>query len=159
MTTETYLYNKSSTVQTMLISAGFVAFVVYKLTAHTYAANDPNLWIMVALGLGSFIHGIYMYKVRLRPVMQGETALELTPEELFFRPKNITIPWKTISDISTKAANRSGSLQYLEIALNDATDPIRIDLDWVASDPVDIYTAVVNYLYETRKTAEKYSHS
>jgi hypothetical protein len=155
MTTETYLYNKSSTVQTMLISAGFIAYFTYNLVVRAQTVSDPYLWIMVALDLGVFAYILYLYTVRLRPAMQRETVLELTPAELIFKPKNVTIPWKTISDINTKAANRSGTQQYLEVSLNNTAEHVRIDLDWVAGDPTDIYTAVVNYLYETRKSVEK----
>jgi hypothetical protein len=159
MTTETFLYNKKSTVQTMLISAGFIAVITYNLVIHTQTASDPYLWIMAALDLGVFTYILYLYTVRLRPAMQQETVLELTPTDLVFKPKSITIPWKTISDIDTKAANRSGTQQYLDISLKDTDEMkhVRIDLDWIAGDPTDIYTAVVNYLYETRKAAEKYS--
>jgi hypothetical protein len=158
MTTETFLYNKKSTVQTMLISAGFMAVITYNMIVHTKAVSDPYLWIMIVLDLGVFTYILYLYTMRLRPAMQQETVLELTPAELVFKPKNITIPWKTVSDVETKAANRSGTQQYLDIALNDTaeTKHVRIDLDWIAGDPADIYTAVVNYLYETRKAAEKY---
>jgi hypothetical protein len=160
MTTETYLYDKKSTVQTMLISAGFIAYFTFNLVVHTQAVNDPYLWIMTALDLGVFTYILYLYTARLRPAMRQETALELTPRELFFKPKNITIPWDTISNIDAKAANRSGTQQYLDISLKDTDESknIRIDLDWVAGDSTDIYTAVVNYLYETRKAAENYSH-
>ncbi len=155
MTTETFLYNKKSTIQTMLISAGFMAILSYNLIAHSEGVKDPYLWILAALNLGVFIYILYLYTMRLKPAMQGETVLELTPTELVFKPKNISIPWKTISDIATKAANKSGTQQYLDISLNDSAEVnhIRIDLDWIAGDPTDIYTSVVNYLYETRKAA------
>ena len=161
MTTETFFYNKKSTVQTMLISAGFMAVITYNLIVHTKAVSDPYLWIMLALDLGVFTYILYLYSVRLKPAMQKETVLELTPGELVFKPKNIAIPWKTISDVATKAANRSGTQQYLDISLNDSAEMkhVRIDLDWIAGDPTDIYTSVVNYLYETRKAAEQHSHN
>ena len=155
MTTETFLYNKKSTIQTMLISAGFMAYLTYKLFDSPAIVNDPTLWIIVVLDLGVFTYMLYLFSVRLKPAMQKETVLELTPTDLVFKPKNIVIPWKSISDVETKAANRSGTQQYLDISLNESAEMkhVRIDLDWIAGDPTDIYTSVVNYLYETRKAA------
>jgi len=157
MTTDTFLYNKKSTVLTMLITAGFMAVITYNLVDRPVAVSDPGWWILIVLETGVFTYILYLYTMRLRPAMQQETALELTPTDLVFKPKNITIPWKTISDINTRAANRSGTQQYLEVSLNDTDNTIRIDLDWIAGDPTDIYTAVVNYLYETRKGEGKSS--
>ena len=95
---------------------------------------------MTALDLGVFSYIIYLYNVRLRPAMRQETALELAPDALVFRPKNITIPWNTISNIDTKAANRSGTQQYLDITLNDTDEHITINLYWIAGDLL-IFTA------------------
>jgi hypothetical protein len=159
MTTETYLYNKKSTLRTMLISAGFIAYFTYYLVVRTIVVSDPGLWLAIVLDIGVIAYVLYLYTVRVKPAVRRETVLELTPVDLVFKPKNIIIPWNTISNIDTKAANRSGTQQYLEITLKDTAEmkQVRIDLDWVAGDPTDIYTAVVNYLYETRKAAEKYS--
>ena len=156
MTTETFLYNKKSPIQTMLIIAGFMTIMTYDLFVQKKRYGDYN-WYIVALDLAGLIYVLYLFTVRLKPAMQRETALELTPGELVFKPKNIVIPWKTISDIATKPANRSGTQQYLDILLNDSAEMkhVRIDLDWIAGNPTDIYTAVVNYLYETRKAAEQ----
>ncbi len=158
MTTETYLYNKKSTVQTMLICAGFIAYFTYYLIVRTIVVSDPGLWVTIVLDLGVFTYVLYLYNVRLRPAMRQETALELTPAELIYKPKNITIPWKTIGNIDAKSADRSGMQQYLDITLNDSVEHVRINLYWIAGDATDIYSAVVNYLFETRKEAEKYSH-
>jgi|GEM_PF-6599805 len=156
MTTETFLYNKKSPIQTMLIIAGFMTIMTYDLFVQKKRYGDYN-WYIVVLDLAGLIYVLYLFTVRLKPAMQRETALELTPGELVFKPKNIVIPWKTISDIATKPANRSGTQQYLDILLNDSAEMkhVRIDLDWIAGDPTDIYTTVVNYLYETRKVTEQ----
>ena len=158
MTTETFGYNKKSAIQTMLICAGGIVYLMYNLVLHTQSAGDPYLWVMLAPVLVLFSYIVYLYVKRIKPAMRQETALELTPAELIFNPKNIAIPWKNISDINTRPSNRSGTQQHLDISLNEpAGEHISIELHWIAGDPVDVYNVVNNYLYDTRKAPGKSS--
>jgi len=151
----TFPYNKKVPRNKILWLTALLIGLTYFIIVNAHGGGVIT-WVIIGfcdtLTLGAMF---YIYLTQLKPALQDNAALELNDLDLIFAPKNLTIAWKIVQEIELKA-DKDGC--YLYVIVTDPTNAFlhaRIDLDWVAGKPDDIYKTTLHHFHHVKDEGVK----
>jgi hypothetical protein len=143
--TTNYPYSKKNGFVTIGVLVVLGLLFISNILKAYYNHDRIDLVVFIVLTLALiFVLGIVIFK-RLRPALNGETALEFNDKEIVDYLRNITINWQDIESIDFKRT-RSSAMLWIKLKWeSDYGSAIFISLRWIEGSDSDIYSTALSY--------------
>ncbi len=127
----------------------FLILLMLKTCVTSYLAHDLLGAIIFAVFILFIVAlGVLMIITRLKPALNGETAMEMDENGIKDYLRNIVLDWKDIEDIGLKPGRSSAMLVFELKFDSDFGKQVFFSLRWVEGKDRDIYTKVLAYFDE-----------